>query len=185
MSAHPVVNRRQLVDAVYALTRAINPGPELAGATIVALHRVLNDLSAEPCQLVLLTQGDVIEFGDRPRQDCMLLRKGHVPVPETALEAAAMIRLGQHYFSSHPEQAPRPPRVDRFTCAGKGGAYERLGFAKPAGAIKAIQGDSGLVVYRDEETGQLYFRDPADFAARMERVPERDESVNERDTMSS
>ena len=54
-----------------------------------------------------------------------------------------------------------------FTCTGKGGEYAKLGYAKPAGAIKAIQGDSGLIVYRDTKTGQLYFRDPRDFEQRM------------------
>lgn len=54
-----------------------------------------------------------------------------------------------------------------FTCTGKGGEYAKLGYAKPAGAIKTIQGDSGLIVYRDIKTGQLYFRDPRDFEQRM------------------
>lgn len=54
-----------------------------------------------------------------------------------------------------------------FTCAGKGGEYAKLGYARPAGAIKTIQGDSGLIVYRDTKTGQLYFRDPRDFEQRM------------------
>lgn len=54
-----------------------------------------------------------------------------------------------------------------YTCTGKGGEYAKLGYAKPAGAIKAIQGDSGLIIYRDTATGQLYFRDPGDFRDRM------------------
>lgn len=181
MSDHPVMNRRLLVDAVYGLTRSVNPDPDLIAQTIAALSRVLNDLTEEPCQLTLLLAGDVVEFGRAPRQDCTVLPKGNVPVPTTAMEASAMISLGQHWFASHPEQAPRARKVERFTCAGKGGAYERLGMAKPAGAIKTVQGDSGLVVYRDEETGQLYFRDPADFARRMEQV----ESETERDNMSA
>lgn len=170
MSGHPVVNRRLLMESVHALTRVINPTPELMAETIAALSRVINDMSEEPCELALLTAGDVVEFGQRPRQDCTVLPKGSIPVPTTALEAAGMINLARHWFHSNPDQITGVARAERFTCAGKGGAYERLGLAKPAGAIKAVQGDSGLVVYRDEESGQLYFRDPADFARRMERI---------------
>lgn len=57
-----------------------------------------------------------------------------------------------------------------FTCAGKGGEYAKLGYAKPAGALKTIQGDSGVIVYRCMETGQLYFRDPRDFNQRMQAL---------------
>lgn len=54
-----------------------------------------------------------------------------------------------------------------FACQGKGGEYVKLGYAKPAGAIKTIQGDSGLMVYMDTANKQLYFRDPTDFRQRM------------------
>lgn len=54
-----------------------------------------------------------------------------------------------------------------YSCQGKGGEYIKLGYAKPAGAIKTIQGDSGLIVYQDVNDGQLYFRDPRDFQQRM------------------
>lgn len=63
------------------------------------------------------------------------------------------------------EEVGEPMQV--FTCQGKGGEYVKLGYAKPAGAIKAIQGDSGLMVYMDTATKQLYFRDPTDFRQRM------------------
>jgi len=59
----------------------------------------------------------------------------------------------------------------RFECIGKGGVYERLGYAKPSGALRTIHGESGVIVYRDTETGQLYFRDPADFQQRMQELP--------------
>lgn len=59
----------------------------------------------------------------------------------------------------------------RFECVGKGGEYEKLGYAKPSGALRAIQGESGVIVYRDAATGQLYFRDPADFQQRMRELP--------------
>lgn len=65
------------------------------------------------------------------------------------------------------EQGERQEASPLFTCAGKGGEYAKLGYAKPAGAIKAIQGDSGLIIYRDTNDGQLYFRDPQDFNQRM------------------
>lgn len=131
MSGHPVVNRRKLAESVHALTRAINPGEELVAETIAALSRVLSDMSGVPCQLALLTPGDVALFGEPTRP---------------------------------------APAVERYTCAGKGGQYERLGLAKPAGVLKAIQGDSGVMVYRDRVSGELYFRDPADFQARMQRI---------------
>ena len=54
-----------------------------------------------------------------------------------------------------------------YTCIGKGGTYERLGYAKPSGTLRTIQGESGVIVYRDVQTGQLYFRDPGDFQSRM------------------
>ncbi|MDH0335164.1 hypothetical protein [Metapseudomonas otitidis] len=57
-----------------------------------------------------------------------------------------------------------------YECQGKGGVYEKIGYAKPAGALKNIHRDSGIVIYRDDETGQLYFRDPGDFRRRMVRI---------------
>lgn len=60
--------------------------------------------------------------------------------------------------------------MDEYTCIGKGGRYEYLGQAKPAGALKALHGDSGLAVYKCLDTGQLYFRDPREFRTRMQSV---------------
>ena len=51
------------------------------------------------------------------------------------------------------------------TCAGKGGAYQYLGVARPAGVLKDVV--HPVQVYRDVETGELYFRTPADFTYRM------------------
>ncbi len=45
--------------------------------------------------------------------------------------------------------------------------YEFLGIAKAAGTSK---GRDPLVVYQDNETGQLYFRTQKDFSERMSLV---------------
>lgn len=63
-----------------------------------------------------------------------------------------------------------------YTCVGKGGRYEYLGHAKPAGSLKALHGDSALAIYRCRSTGQLYFRDPREFQLRMQRIGEARES---------
>lgn len=57
-----------------------------------------------------------------------------------------------------------------YECIGKGGEYEKLGYAIPAGTLKALHGDSGLIVYRDAKSGDLYFRDPHDFKRRMQKI---------------
>lgn len=58
------------------------------------------------------------------------------------------------------------PAGPAYTCKGKGGVYEHIGTAKGAGTSK----DALAVVYRDAATGDLYFRTPDDFAARMEKA---------------
>jgi hypothetical protein len=52
-----------------------------------------------------------------------------------------------------------------YECVGKGGSYECLGLAKPAGKAKDEMGE--VYAYRCTETGQLYFRLPSDFNERM------------------
>lgn len=53
-----------------------------------------------------------------------------------------------------------------YTCIGKGGTYAHVGVAAGAGYTRG-----GLVhVYRDQATGNLFYRTPADFDARMERI---------------
>lgn len=81
-------------------------------------------------------------------------------------------------------RAPKPERIaqgdldelmarlnptDVYTCDGKGGRYEKLGYAEPAGTLRTIQGSSGVIVYRDLDNHKLYFRDPTDFTRRMGR----------------
>ena len=69
------------------------------------------------------------------------------------------------------ERAAKAPEQQFFECDGKGGVYERLGYAKPSGALRTIHGEGGIIVYRDTKTGQLYFRDPGDFQQRMRLLP--------------
>lgn len=56
--------------------------------------------------------------------------------------------------------------LERYTCIGKGGVYERIGSALGAGSSRG-----GIIeVYRDTGSGQLYFRDTSEFFRRMERL---------------
>lgn len=50
-----------------------------------------------------------------------------------------------------------------YTCAGKGGRYELLGQARGAGCSRGLL----RTVYRSTVTGELFFREPAEFASRM------------------
>lgn len=56
--------------------------------------------------------------------------------------------------------------TEQYTCIGKGGTYDKLGIATGAGTQRGIR----LMVYRQAQTGELYVRDLADFAQRMERI---------------
>lgn len=53
-----------------------------------------------------------------------------------------------------------------FTCIGKGGLYEWLGPATGAGKSRG----KAVIVYRDVETGNLYFRSNMDFNERMQKL---------------
>lgn len=55
-----------------------------------------------------------------------------------------------------------------YTCANKGGRYERLGVSKGAGTRRLER----LIAYRDTETGELYHRTIPDFDARMIPIEE-------------
>jgi len=67
--------------------------------------------------------------------------------------------------------------MSRYTCVGKGGEYESLGYAKPSGALRTVHGESGIIVYRDTTDNQLYFRDPGDFQQRMVRIKANDSAT--------
>lgn len=54
---------------------------------------------------------------------------------------------------------------DLFTCLGKGGCYEIIDIADPAGTAKDI---GKIVTYRDVRTGKVYYRTYDDFYNRME-----------------
>lgn len=60
---------------------------------------------------------------------------------------------------------PEPIIGKIYECVDKGGSYECLGLAKPAGEAKDEISD--VYAYRCTETGQLYFRLPGDFNERM------------------
>lgn len=53
-----------------------------------------------------------------------------------------------------------------YTCIGKGGRYELVGVACGAGTSRGTTVD----VYRDVDTGVMYFRTPADFDERMQKI---------------
>lgn len=55
-----------------------------------------------------------------------------------------------------------------YTCEGKGGRYELLGHAKGAGSSRG----QVRTIYRSTESGELFLREPADFASRMMPIEE-------------
>jgi hypothetical protein len=54
-----------------------------------------------------------------------------------------------------------------YSCIDKGGRYELLGEAQGAGTSKSGE---HLMIYRDAQTGILYYRTVPDFGSRMEQV---------------
>jgi hypothetical protein len=76
-------------------------------------------------------------------------------------------------IAAAPGQSPATSAADAkgaervtYTCKGKGGVYELIGVAYGAGTSR------GTIVnlYREAEIGVMYFRTPADFHDRMERI---------------
>lgn len=57
-----------------------------------------------------------------------------------------------------------------FTCVGKGGEYEAIAVAKPAGEARKMNFEA-VQVYRDNDSGEFYYRFPSDWAFRMEKLP--------------
>lgn len=55
-----------------------------------------------------------------------------------------------------------------YTCVGKSGTYELIGEATGAGTKR---GNDHIMVYRDKDTGTLYFRSVPDFGSRMAQLP--------------
>ena len=53
-----------------------------------------------------------------------------------------------------------------YTCIGKGGRYELLGVAYGAGTSRGTI----INLYRDVDTGVMYFRTPVDFDERMQKI---------------
>jgi hypothetical protein len=99
--------------------------------------------------------------------------------PYTLAVAAAAEAYYAQFASAHPLPAQwRWPELwhamdhaavtdrDLYTCIGKGGTYENLGHARGAGEKRG----NIVTVYRDVQTGALYYRDPVDFGERMQRI---------------
>lgn len=59
--------------------------------------------------------------------------------------------------------------LQKFTCKGKGGRYELLGAANPSGFLREL-GHGEIKVYRDIESGKMYYRSVEDFGLRMEAI---------------
>lgn len=55
---------------------------------------------------------------------------------------------------------------DLLTRDGRGGSYEYLGIARGAGPLKGM----AFMCYRDVKTGEILFREPENFAFRMQPV---------------
>lgn len=79
--------------------------------------------------------------------------------------------------------APTPPaqQSQLYTCIGKGGRYEKVGSAKPAGIANFEHNIGAVIVYRDIESDHLYFRLPLDFNRRMKRISPGDTAAPEQD----
>lgn len=60
---------------------------------------------------------------------------------------------------------------DLYECVNKGGIYEYVGLAYPAG-IAHQQRRGNVSVYRDVETNAYFFRHPDDFEKRMRKIKE-------------
>lgn len=61
-------------------------------------------------------------------------------------------------------------RRDLYTCIGKGGAYDLLGFARGAGTMR---GEADVIVYRDVASGHMYYRTQFDFGERMQLIEDK------------
>lgn len=64
----------------------------------------------------------------------------------------------------------KPYHRPLFECTGKGGEYELIGLAKPAGEARKMNFEE-VQVYRDNDTGKLYYRHPSCWAFRMTPLP--------------
>ncbi len=76
--------------------------------------------------------------------------------------ATALLETIEHHTGQH----------CHYTCTGKGGRYVPLGLAKGAGTSRG----QVRTIYRNAFTGELFFREPGDFASRMAPI-EDDASV--------
>ncbi|QQE90232.1 Lar family restriction alleviation protein [Azotobacter chroococcum] len=75
--------------------------------------------------------------------------------------------------------APPAQQSPLYTCIGKGGRYEKVGSAKPAGIANFEHNIGAVIVYRDIESDHLYFRLPLDFNRRMKRIDDGDTAAPE------
>lgn len=80
------------------------------------------------------------------------------------------LRPSPIYTAPKPEASAATQQAGRYTCIGKGGSYELIGRASPAGRLHNILGAMDIPVYRDVESGLLFVRDGQDFDVRMERL---------------
>lgn len=83
--------------------------------------------------------------------------------PEGHAHAEAQL---QEVLAYNASVAKKP---ELYTCLGKGGTYEVLGYAYGAGTQRGVK----VMVYQDVPTGRLFWRDIEDFNKRMVRIGER------------
>jgi len=81
----------------------------------------------------------------------------------------ARIALEYQLGAAPSQVAQTSEPVELYTCKGKGGEYEWIGTAYPAGFVRQFFSDP-VEVYRSTTDRSLYFRECGDFNKRMERI---------------
>lgn len=91
--------------------------------------------------------------------------------PNVSIGNKALIMRAIELLTRPAQTAPQPEQSERYTCIGKGGEYELIGCALPAGELAGLMVDTmqpELVVYRSE--AGIFVRSAQDFKERMERL---------------
>lgn len=73
----------------------------------------------------------------------------------------------RNYARAAVKAAKAAPTGPLYTCIGKGGTYELIGLAHPAGVLRKLD---AVKVY--QAGGRLYYRTVDDFDERMQRIQE-------------
>lgn len=108
---------------------------------------------------------------DATGTDREFLKFWHADHRPTVKNMHSLSHVVVHYIwsagrAAQSAQAPAGEPVATLTCKGNGGAYIDVGIAAGAGVSRG----NLMHIYSDAATGNLFYRTPMDFAARMERI---------------